>query len=333
MPSATPGMSIPQTSAHHAPITGPGVWVRSDFEDASRWRHCLSPQVLRELDQSLESIHASGKDLASVSPADFSLPSFAAQAAELRRELMSGRGFVLLQGFPVGRYSEQDSALLYWGLGAALGVPLPQNVKGDRLYSVRDEGYNIERDYGAVGVRFSKTTEGLQFHTDSAPALMGDTPDVIGLLALQVARSGGESALVSAAAVHNVLLRERPGVLERLYRPYYFDRHAELRPGEPATLFAPVFTYDGRLRVRYFRFYIPKGHDFAGDPLSPSDVEALDALEEVMSREEMQVRFSMDRGDIQLISNTFVLHSRTAFEDHPDPARRRHLLRLWLKLG
>ena len=35
-------------------------------------------------------------------------------------------------------------------------------------------------------------------------------------------------------------------------------------------------------------------------------------------------------GDIQLVHNHTVLHDRTAFDDWPEPERRRHLLRLWL---
>jgi TfdA family taurine catabolism dioxygenase TauD len=35
-------------------------------------------------------------------------------------------------------------------------------------------------------------------------------------------------------------------------------------------------------------------------------------------------------GDIQLVHNHTILHDRTAFEDFPEPERKRHLLRLWL---
>ena len=38
-------------------------------------------------------------------------------------------------------------------------------------------------------------------------------------------------------------------------------------------------------------------------------------------------------GDIQFISNHTVVHSRTAYVDHDDPAERRHLLRLWLTVN
>jgi hypothetical protein len=35
-------------------------------------------------------------------------------------------------------------------------------------------------------------------------------------------------------------------------------------------------------------------------------------------------------GDVQLVCNHSLLHDRTAFEDWPDPRRKRHLLRLWM---
>jgi hypothetical protein len=37
-------------------------------------------------------------------------------------------------------------------------------------------------------------------------------------------------------------------------------------------------------------------------------------------------------GDILLLNNWVTLHRRTAFEDDDDPAKRRHLLRLWLAM-
>ena len=324
-------MTFSQKSVHMRPITGPSAWVRSDFATPSAWNCQLAPQTLQELDHAIRVIRDKGKTLKSVAREDFPLRAFLPDARRIREEIKSGRGFVVLKGLPVYEYTEHEAAMIYWGIGTHLGSTLPQNVQGDRIYSVRDEGYKIAQDYGAVGVRFSKTTEGLHFHTDSAPALMGNTPDIVALLALKTAKTGGASALVSAHTIHNLMLRERPDYLERLYRPYHFDRRAELRPGEPSTLFAPVFSDDGGLKVRYFRFYIPKGHELVGSPLSPNDIEPLDYFESVMNRPELQVTFEMEPGDMQFVSNTFVLHSRTAFEDYAEPERRRHLMRLWLK--
>ena len=310
-------MQISETTVHEEIISGPGAWRQADFTDDAQWIYRFKPETLREIETA-------------VRQKDFRLPSFEQDAARIREELMNGRGFVLLRGIPVDNYSEEELDHIYWGIGALLGKPLPQNIKGDRLYSVRDEGYNISRDYGRSGVRFSKTTESLIFHTDSAPALMGNTPDVIGLFALQVAKSGGASALVSANSVHNVMLQERPDYLRRLYKILRFDRSAEWREGEPRTFLSPIFRFAAGLEARYFRLYITKGHERANEPLEPEDVAALEYFESVMARPELQVQFEMQRGDIQLINNVFVLHSRTAFEDWPERERKRHLKRLWI---
>jgi alpha-ketoglutarate-dependent taurine dioxygenase len=324
-------MQIPPTPVHKAPITGPGAWRRADFSGPGDWSYQLQPQTLAELDRAVKRTRTQGKNISTLTAADLPLRSFTTDAAALREEVLRRRGFVVVKGLPIGRYTEEEACLIYWGIGSFFGVTLPQNVKGDRLYSVRDEGQNISRDYGAVGVRFSKTTSGLNFHTDSAPAFRGNTPDIVCLLALQTAKSGGSTAIVSAQTLHNVILAERPDYLDRLYAAYYFDRRAELAPGESPTLLAPIFTYDGALHIRHFPFYIHKAPELTGLPLTPADTEPLAFLDCVARREELPVTFDMERGDMQFVNNTFILHSRTAYEDYPEPERRRHLVRLWLK--
>jgi len=161
--------------------------------------------------------------------------------------------------------------------------------------------------------------------------LAGYTPDIVCLLALQTAKSGGESSILSANTAHNILLNERPDFLDRLYAPYHMDRRAELPPGEAPTLPVPVFAYDGHLAVRYLRLYITKGHEVAGAPLTSADTDPLDYLDDVMRRPQLPVNFQMERGDMQFVNNVFILHSRTEYEDHPEPERKRHYIRLWLK--
>lgn len=312
-------MQMRETAVHKEIISDPGAWQRSDFRGESQWIYHFKPETLREMESAVQR-------------EPFRLPSFDEDLGQIRRELIRGRGFVLLRGIAVDKYSEDESDELYRGIGSLLGKPLPQNIKGYRLYSVRDEGQNISKDYGRAGVRFSKTTEPLIFHTDSAPALMGNTPDVIGLFALQVAKFGGASAVISAKTVHNLMLRERPDYLQRLYQIFYFDRSVEWQEGEPRTFTSPVLRFDQDLQVRYFRLYITKGHELQGEPLRQEDIAALDYFESVMARPELQVQFEMQQGDIQLANNIFVLHSRTSFEDWPEPKRKRHLKRLWIQL-
>jgi alpha-ketoglutarate-dependent taurine dioxygenase len=300
-------------------LDGPQVWTARDFSGDSDW-------VLRVSEETREEL----KQAAGLKREDFPLTSFAPLAREILRRLRDGIGFVVLRGLGLDEHDEETARLLYAGLGSHLGTILPQNLRGERLYSVRDEGIRMEAEYGRTGVRFSKTNAAFDFHTDSPSRVAGSTPDFIGLLVLRTAKTGGESALVSGYALHNILLEERPDVLRRLYQPFWVDRRAELPPGEDPVLPVPVFAFDERLTVRYLRFYITKGHEFKGVPLTSADIEALEVFEEAMRRPEVPVMVPLERGDLQLISNTFLLHSRTSYEDFAEPELKRHYLRLWL---
>ncbi len=309
---------------------GPRAWTARDFSSPSDWVLQLAEQTKRELKTAVAQVIERGVEPGLLQAGDFPLPSFAATAAEARRRLIGGRGFVVLRGLDPDDYPEHEARLLYAGLGSHIGVIIPQTLRGDHLYSVRDEGIRMEAEYGRTGVRYSKTNAAFDFHTDSPSRVAGRTPDFIGLLVLRTAKSGGDSALVSGYAVHNILRRERPDVLDRLYQPFWVDRRAELPPGEDPVLPVPVFAFDRGLTVRYLRFYITKGQEWKGEPLTPADIEALEAFEEIMRRPDVAVRVPLERGDIQLISNRFLLHSRTSYEDYAEPGRKRHYIRLWL---
>ena len=325
-------MKIPPTPVHHHSFTELGAWAGSDFGDVATLATQLPQTVLSEIDERLRTAREQSSTLADLADDAFEGPELTAFVRSLRQELLTGRGLVLLRGVPMDRYPRDEAAMLYWGIGAALGPTVPQNVKGERLYSVRDEDFSIAKDYGATGVRYSKTTESFNFHTDSAPILTTVTPDVIGLFAMQTAKSGGESVLISAKTIHNILLTEFPEALEQLYLPVHHDRTAEWKPGKARTLFAPVFRFDRDLETRYMRFYIEQGHEKAGVPLTPEQTAAFDCLDSVMNRAELQLRFALAAGDIVLVNNHSVLHSRTAFVDHPELDRRRHYARMWMKV-
>jgi alpha-ketoglutarate-dependent taurine dioxygenase len=254
---------------------------------------------------------------------DLDASSFRGRSKEILHQLRNGRGYTVLRGLTLDEFVEGCSHL---------GEVIPQTNSGDLFYSVRDEGLRIEEDYGKPGVRTSKTNAGFQFHTDSPSRLAGHTPEFIALYVVQIAKSGGDSALVNANEVHEVIQRERPDLLARLYEPYWMDRRAELPAGEDPIVPVPVFSRsgDGGQQVRYLRLYITKGYEHRGVPLEELDVEALDFFESVMNRPGMAVTVQMERGDVQIINNRFLLHSRTQFVDFPEPERKRHYIRIWL---
>jgi alpha-ketoglutarate-dependent taurine dioxygenase len=248
-----------------------------------------------------------------------------AHLAAAKHDLEQGRGFVVLDRLPLGPIAEQEAVALYWMIGQLLGEPIAQNVQGTLLYDVRDTGQDV-----AEGARFSVTRYESTFHTDNS---FGETVlDYVGLLCLKTARSGGVSQLVSGLTVVEALRRDHPEALEVLCRPFHVDRRGGVREGEAPTVLRPLIEC-GRPEplFRYLRYWIEAGHEKAGEPLTPAQLEALDRLDAVLNRPALRAEFSLEPGQVYFINNRWILHNRTAFEDHPEPGRRRHLVRLWLK--
>ena len=48
------------------------------------------------------------------------------------------------------------------------------------------------------------------------------------------------------------------------------------------------------------------------------------------AREDMRLDMMLEPGDMQFCNNYVTSHARTAFEDWPEPERRRLMVRLWL---
>jgi len=248
------------------------------------------------------------------------LPELRSDVARWVQALNAGRGFVLLRGFPVSELSAEATELAYVGLGLQLGQPVGQDAKASLLTHVRDEG--IARTDPSV--RLYRTRQRQDFHTDGS--------DIVGLLCLHKARSGGESRIASSYAVYNEILTRRPDLAEVLYAPMYWDRNNEQSAGEDPYFAMPVFNDIGGMpRVFFVGWYIRDAQRHPRAPrLTAEQLEALDIIETIANDPEFYVEMRFEPGDIQLISNAKILHSREAYEDFPEPERRRHLLRLWL---
>jgi hypothetical protein len=250
----------------------------------------------------------------------FPLPKLAPILGALREELLHGRGFALLRGLPIERYSTLELATIFMGLGGHLGSARSQNGRGHVLGHVHDAGLRSTDP----SVRLYQTNQRQTFHTDSC--------DIVGLLCLREARSGGESLLVSAPEVFNQLRRERPELLSRLLEPMPHDRRGEVPAGMKPYFDIPVFSwYAGQLTVFYQRQYFDSAQRFEEAPrLSADDRAALDLFDATCNDERLHLRMRLRPGDMQFVHNHTILHDRMAFEDWPEPKRARHLLRLWL---
>lgn len=297
-------------------------WRAEDVADPAAWTEVLSDAEVAEIDAALAHAKATSDDFLAIGKAQFPLPTLAKRLKAIERELIEGRGFVLIRGLPRERYSNDDLCLAYWGVGAHLGRPWPQNHKGHVLGDVTDQG-KAPGDPTARGNELGQV--GLEFHCDGS--------DLVGLLCLQTAASGGRSAVANSVALHNDLVRERPDLAAELYKPQPYDARGEQAPGRPGWYALPVFTdWNGRLFIRLIAGYIHASQRHADAPrLTPAAREALEWIRERAESGAYSVVMDFQPGDMQFIDNYHVLHGRTPYADDRAGGKVRHLKRLWLE--
>lgn len=302
------------------PFEQAAAWLASDFAGKDDLSIDLQARHVAALEEEAARAAAAGLGHADLSPDSFPLRAIAEDVAAWRDEVHSGRGIVMLRGFPVERHSVDELRLMFLGLGCHMGRPVSQSSMGDLVGDVVDVGGKDKRE------RAYRNSRELKLHTDRC--------DHLGMLCIRQAVEGGVSGYASALAIHNAMLAERPDLLALLYRGYYHHRFGEQPPGEPPVTSEriPIFSVaDGVPSVIYIRGYIDLAVEEGHVELTTAEQEALDYLDEVCNRPEIRLNFSMQPGEATFTNNCLLLHTRTAFEDSPDPAKKRLMLRLWLR--
>ena len=301
-------------------LGGPSAWYGPDIALRTEWIELLSPAELAEIESASERLARREIDWQTLSHDDFPLPTLKQRLSGIIHEALEGRGFVLLRGLPVERWGRRISAIAFLGLGLHWGRLRSQNAHGHLLGHVKDLGLASQDP----NVRIYQTRERQNYHTDSC--------DVVGLLCLHPARSGGLSSLVSSVTMFNEMRNRRPDLARVLFERIETDRRGEVPAGQKPFFCIPVFNwYSGLLSTIYHRTYIDSARRFPDvRPLEPEQIEALDLFDQLANDPALHFRMQFQPGDIQLVHNHTLLHDRTAFEDWPEPQRRRHLLRLWV---
>lgn len=308
------------TDISHAPVLTPAAWRAADFRNDQSWVYTFTEGDIAELTAALRQARARNRAMEDMTLEDFPLPQLAGKLKGLLRDIEYGRGFCLLRGLPVATLGERDASAIYWGIGLHLGEIAPQNRRGERLGHVRAEGKT----------QWSNDPTVRGYHTSSALPYHSDKSDVVGLLCLQVAKQGGLSCIASSLAIHNEILARRPDLHEALYQPFYVDHRGEEPPGETPYYVYPIFSlHQGRFFARFGTQYIKSAQRIAEVPrLSPAQAEALEYFNDLAKSDDFRLDMELRMGDIQLISNHAIVHSRTDYIDHPEMEKRRHLLRL-----
>ncbi len=303
---------------------GDAAWRGPEVaERVGEWTVHLSADDIEEIDASLAAVKHAHGDLAwrdTDADPEFPLPGLSEKLRDANTVLRDGVGFMLLRGLPVERYSVNEAKIVLRGISASFGAPVSQNHRGDMIGEVVDRSDEIAapRRYEAGGE--------FRMHVDPI--------DIVGLMCLRKARSGGDSRIVSSQTVHNVLLQECPELAELLYQGFLLYRpHPDRGDTAPLTPRAvPMFAPDQK--GRFAAWFLPdpalQAVELEGVELSAQQRAALDHAEYIAARNDLILNMPLVPGDIQFLNNRVILHSRAGYEDFPEKDRRRMMLRIWL---
>lgn len=305
------------------PIGGPGAWRGADMvQRRDEWICTLSSAEVAEIDDAIR--RTKDLDILAIGRKEFALPKLGAVLDGMRRELLHGRGFVVIRGLPVGAYSIEESARVYWGLGKYFGNARSQNARGHVLGHVCDLGARFDAFKNPGKARIYQTRVRQLFHTDGV--------DIVSLMCLQKAKKGGESSISSSITVHDEMWRRDRELWATMYRPFWRDRRGEVPVGKKPYYPSAMFHYHlGLLSTTFSRDYAVSCDRFPElPPMSEKQVAALDLFDSIAEHKDARLDMAFEPGDIQILHNHQILHARNDFDDWPDVDRKRHLLRLWL---
>jgi hypothetical protein len=303
-------------------VNGRAVWTAAELAVDKDWIHTFDAAECEEVFQSTQSVFKQGLDPEGFNRANFPLPVLSPVLDTLAGELHEGRGCILIRGLPVDKYDNIGLKAAYWGIAAHFGEAISQNSKGQHLAAVNDQGNDISRG----NTRGYKTSAALYPHSDMC--------QMTGLFCVQPATEGGDSQIASSLAIYNYIRKHKPEHLVPLCRGFHHDLRGEgprAAIDEVTDHRVPVFSEcEGWLSCGFNPKICINGEEKHGTPVSPKEAEALEYVSEVALRPELSYQMTLQSGDIQIVNNHTILHSRSSFTDAEDPAKRRKLFRLWL---
>lgn len=311
-----PAVQLPRTEPLNAQIDHPSAWTTKEVPGKESLVRVLTAGQLAAIDELLaKTRHLKPQQ---VTREQFDHPEITPLLKDFLNEIMNEKGAVIIRGITPDRYSEDDFERIYWGFGTHWGNAVVQSPRGDRLGHVRYVPPSKD-----VATRAYTSNNELYPHADSN--------EIVGLMCVKSAKSGGYSSLVSSLAAHNYIQKHRPDLLEPLYEGYFFTTREGLQRGHLITPYkVPLYCcVEGKVSCYYNRNYIYRAGEQTG-AVPPKLLEAMKYLDDVLEMDELKIEFLLEEGEMAVWHNFTVLHSRTSYEDYEEPERKRHLLRLWL---
>lgn len=121
-------------------IKDPSAWHAADWEGReAEFKLQLTEADVAALEAGIADMQATGKPLEALKyPSDFPLPrSLTDRLAAMKHDILHGRGFAVVSGLPVQRWSEWQCIAAYLGIGCHLGYRGPQSKDGKLVNHVK----------------------------------------------------------------------------------------------------------------------------------------------------------------------------------------------------
>jgi Taurine catabolism dioxygenase TauD, TfdA family len=300
------------------PTDGPMTWHGSDLRKENI-AFDLSRAQATALEDVLLRVRTAGLALANIKLEHCRHPALDDALAHVFNEIQDGRGIVILRGIPVANHSVEDVSTMFWAIGTHFGRGVSQSARGDVLGLVQDEtppgaeesarGYTSRRE--------------LSLHVDLG--------QIVGLMCVRQARTGGFSQYASGLSIYNEILATRPDLMPVLCRGFPYHRRGEEAPdAAPITPYdIPVFSErDGKISIFFVGEIFNAAFRDLQRAFTPQEIDAIDTYRTTARKLQFEMR--LEAGEVTFLNNYTVMHARSEFEDWEEQEEKRLMLRLWL---
>tara|TARA_Y100001934_G_scaffold44278_1_gene53420 strand:+ start:453 stop:1541 length:1089 start_codon:yes stop_codon:yes gene_type:complete len=296
-------------------------WLSKDLQQSKHWRFSFDDKTRKFLTLFSKTYYQTDCNLFDYEYPEMDLGPALPIIDQAVEETMQGGGLVVLDNLPRDELTEEEFGFLNWAIGLHVGVPRPQGKSSQYMAKVQDVG----TDYRAASGRGFSSNAKLTFHTDGA--------DISTLGCFNTAKSGGMSMITSSTAVWHQFVKERPDLVEAVQEElFYFSRQQEEAADEGPFYGQKLFEKcEGLVFGKWNWNRLRTAQDIDGVPeYSEKQIEILKSLGEIIQRSTHLHTMYLKPGDLQIMNNNTVFHSRSAYEDFEEADKKRLLYRLWI---
>lgn len=115
--------SVTTDSALPPEVDDRTAWYGSKLATSEEWIVRLSETEVAEVERVAEDLERAQVELTTITAANVPLPALRPRLQELLEEVLQGRGFALMKGLPVERWSRRKAAIAFLAIGVSSRPP------------------------------------------------------------------------------------------------------------------------------------------------------------------------------------------------------------------